>query len=99
MIIGGHTHCLQGFDFVEGVPVIYSLGNFWFSSSTQDTGLAKVTIDEKGKLTLGFIPCIQKDTKTSLVRDEAEKQKILDFMQKHSAPGVIVNPDGTISQG
>ena len=99
VIIGGHTHCLQGFDFVEGVPVIYSLGNFWFSSSTQDTGLAKVTIDEKGKLTLGFIPCIQKDTKTSLVRDEAEKQKILDFMQKHSGPGVIVNPDGTISQG
>ncbi|MDE6904647.1 MAG: CapA family protein [Lachnospiraceae bacterium] len=99
VIIGGHTHCLQGFDFVEGVPVIYSLGNFWFSGSTQDTGLAKVTIDESGKLTLGFVPCIQKNTKTSLVRDEAERQKILDFMQKHSAPGVVVNPDGTISQG
>lgn len=99
VIIGGHTHCLQGFDFVEGVPVIYSLGNFWFSSSTQDTGLAKVTIDQEGKLTLGFVPCIQENTKTSLVGDEAQRQRILNFMQKHSAPGVVVNPDGTISQG
>ncbi|MCM1257554.1 MAG: CapA family protein [Roseburia sp.] len=98
-IIGGHTHCLQGFDFVEGVPVIYSLGNFWFSSSTQDTGLAKVTISETGELTLGFIPCIQQNTTTSLVTDQAQRQRILDFMQRHSGPGVVVNPDGTISQG
>lgn len=99
VIIGGHTHCLQGFDFVEGVPVIYSLGNFWFSSSTQDTGLAKVTISETGELTLGFIPCIQQGTTTSLVTDDAQRQRILDFMQKHSGTGVVVNPDGTISQG
>lgn len=99
VIIGGHTHCLQGFDFVDGVPVIYSLGNFWFSGSTQDTGLARVTIDDTGKLTLGFVPCIQQDIKTSLVTDEKQKKRILKFMQKHSAPGVVVNPDGTISQG
>lgn len=97
-IIGGHTHCLQGFDFVEGVPVIYSLGNFWFSSSTQDTGLARVTIRETGELTLSFLPCIQQGTKTSLVTDEGQRQRILDFMQRHSGPGVVVNTDGSISQ-
>lgn len=95
-VIGGHTHCLQGFAFMDGVPIIYSLGNFWFSSSTQDTGLAQVTIDEEGELTLSFIPCIQENTRTYLVTDEAEKQRILDFMQEHSAPGVDVTEDGTI---
>ncbi len=98
VIIGGHTHCLQGFDMVENVPVIYSLGNFWFSSATLDTGLAKVTIDENGELTLGFIPCIQKNIKTSLVTEESEKQRIFQFMQKHSAPGLIVTEEGILKQ-
>lgn len=97
-IIGGHTHCLQGFDMIEDVPVIYSLGNFWFSSSTQDTGLAEITIDEKGKLTLGFIPCIQEKVKTSLVTDEAQKQRILEFMRTHSAKGVTVTSDGIVQK-
>lgn len=97
-IIGGHTHCLQGFEIMDGVPIIYSLGNFWFSSSTQDTGLAKVTIDANGKLTLSFIPCIQEKIKTSLVTEESQKQRILNFMQEHSASGVVVTEDGIIEE-
>lgn len=97
-IIGGHTHCLQGFEIMDGVPIIYSLGNFWFSSSTQDTGLAKVTIDANGELTLSFIPCIQEKIKTSLVTEESQKQRILNFMQEHSASGVVVTEDGIIEE-
>lgn len=97
-IIGGHTHCLQGFAYMDGVPIIYSLGNFWFSSSTQDTGLAKVTIDESGKLKLSFIPCIQENIKTSLVTDAAQRQRILDFMRQHSADGVTVTEDGEVQE-
>lgn len=95
-IIGGHTHCLQGFDMIEGVPVIYSLGNFWFSSSTLDTGLARVTIDENGELTLDFIPCIQKNLKTELITEESEKRRVFDFMQEHSASGVVVTEEGIV---
>lgn len=98
-IIGGHTHCLQGFEMMDGVPVIYSLGNFWFSGSAQDTGLAQVTIDEKGELTLSFIPCIQKNIRTELVTDEAEKQRIFDFMRQHSAAGAVVTEEGILQQG
>lgn len=97
-VIGGHTHCLQGFEIMDGVPVIYSLGNFWFSSSTQDTGLARVTIDEKGDLELSFIPCIQKNIRTELVTDEAERQRILDFMRQHSAPGAVITEEGVLIQ-
>jgi poly-gamma-glutamate synthesis protein (capsule biosynthesis protein) len=29
-VVAGHTHCPQGFEIWEGVPVVYSLGNFYF---------------------------------------------------------------------
>ncbi len=44
LIIGDHSHCLQGIDYVDGVPVFYSLGNFWFNSKTLDTCLVSVTV-------------------------------------------------------
>ena len=97
-IIGGHTHCLQGFEIMDGVPVIYSLGNFWFSSRTLDTGLAKVTMDRNGELALSFIPCIQEQFRTSLVKDEAETERIFSFLQKHSAKGTVLTEEGVVRQ-
>ena len=97
-VIGGHTHCLQGFEMIGEVPVIYSLGNFWFSSNTLDTGIAKVTVDQEGELTLSFVPCLQKNLRTSLVTDEAERQRIFTFMQEHSADGTLVTEDGVVRQ-
>ncbi len=44
LIIGDHSHCLQGIDYVNGVPVFYSLGNFWFNSKTVDTCIVIATI-------------------------------------------------------
>ncbi|MBR6451661.1 MAG: CapA family protein [Lachnospiraceae bacterium] len=45
LIIGDHSHCLQGIDYVGGVPIFYSLGNFWFNSKRVDTCIVSVTID------------------------------------------------------
>ncbi len=95
-IIGGHTHCLQGFEIIDGVPVLYSTGNFWFSRRTQDTGLAKITINKKGKLTMSFIPCIQENLRTYLVTDEAQKQRIFTSLQQISAPNVRLTKNGIV---
>lgn len=97
-IVGGHTHCLQGFEIMDGVPIIYSLGNFWFSSGTLDTGLAKITISRTGELTMSFLPCIQQNLKTSLITEETEKQRVLDFMQSHSALGTSLTKEGILTQ-
>ncbi len=96
-IIGGHTHCLQGFEIMNGVPILYSTGNFWFSRRTQDTGLAKITINRHGKLAMSFIPCIQQNLRTYLVTEEAQKQRIFTFLQQHSAPGVKLNKNGKVT--
>lgn len=81
LIIGDHSHCLQGFDYVEGVPVIYSLGNFWFNSKTVDTGYLRVILDNESKIkSIQFVPCVQENCKTYLA-DGEKRDWILGYMQ------------------
>ena len=81
LIIGDHSHCLQGLDYVDGVPVIYSLGNFWFNSKTVDTGYLRVILDDDCNIkTIQFIPCVQEGCKTRLAEGD-KKSTILDYLQ------------------
>ncbi|MBQ7982695.1 MAG: CapA family protein [Clostridia bacterium] len=34
-VIAGHTHCPQGYEMFDGKPIVYSMGNFLFKSSTE----------------------------------------------------------------
>ena len=61
-IIGGHTHCLQTVEYMDDVPIFYSLGNYWFSTTGNmpadyDTGLAQIHITADGSIESYFIPC------------------------------------------
>lgn len=97
VIIGGHTHCLQGVTYRQGVPIIYSLGNFWFSENELDTGLSQVIIEKDGSIRFRFLPCIQKNYQTSLVTDKKEKQRILDDMRRIS-DGVEIDDEGYVTE-
>ena len=97
LIIGDHPHCLQKLDVVAGVPVAYSLGNFWFNSKTQNTCLVEVTIGKEGMETFQFIPCIQKDCRT-LQLDDSEKDGVLNYMRGLS-PNVLIDDDGYVTFG
>ena len=81
LIIGDHSHCLQGIDYVDGVPVFYSLGNYWFNSRTLDTCIVRVTLDEECKIkAVEFIPALQTG---SCVRnaDGDNYDRILEYMR------------------
>ena len=91
LIIGDHSHCLQGIDYIEDVPVFYSLGNYWFNSKTVDTGIAEVVLSTKKEddanqdntvyiKSVRFIPAIQRNFSTSSV-DDSEKERILSYLQ------------------
>jgi len=95
LVIGDHPHCLQPVDYIDGVPVFYSLGNFWFNSKTLDTGLLKVTYDESGKIRCQFLPAKQHDCRTDLMTGE-EKQRILKYLQCIS-PDVTIDENGFIT--
>lgn len=69
LIVGAHTHCLQGIEYVEGVPVVYGMGNYLFNSNTQDTCLITLTLDTSCAdsvdiKNLKFVPCIQSGGQT-----------------------------------
>ena len=96
LIVGDHTHCLQGIAFCGDTPVIYSLGNFWFSSKTLDTGLLKVAITKQGMKSVQFLPAQQDDCKTSLLAN-SEKERVLAIMRGLSA-GVLIDQDGYVKQ-
>ena len=94
-VIGGHPHRMQGVSFVEGTPVAYSLGNFWFSTGTLYTAIAQIQIDDKGELSLRMLPCVQKNMKTSLLGSEEEKKEFYHYLADVST-GVGIDEDGRI---
>ncbi|HEX9766497.1 MAG TPA: CapA family protein [Nitriliruptorales bacterium] len=62
IIIGAHPHDLQGYGFVDGALVHYSLGNFvWWTrgpgdSRSSETGVMHVRIDPDGTMTPEWRP-------------------------------------------
>ena len=95
LIIGSHPHVLQPIDYVKGVPVVYSLGNYIFTSKTQDTCMVKATFSNDGNVNLQFIPGIQQGC-TVFAASGEEKTRIMDSMRSMS-PGINMDEKGNIS--
>lgn len=95
LIIGDHPHCLQEIGTAEGVPVIYSLGNFLFNSKTVDTCLVKVTITRDGIKSLRFIPALQSDCSVKML-EGGEKKRVLDYMRSISKD-VTIDDEGFVT--
>lgn len=99
VIIGGHSHCLQGMEYYDGKPIIYSLGNYWFNNKTLDTMLVQLHFygnDEEQYLELKMIPAIQTNATTNWVSKE-EAQRIFDFMEKNSI-NVQIDKNGIVTE-
>lgn len=96
LIIGAHPHVLQKIEYVNDVPVVYSLGNYIFNSKTQDTCMMIATIGADRNVSLQMIPAIQSDCKVMEAFD-SEKQRILGNMQAMS-PGIRIDSEGNITR-
>ena len=94
-VIGSHPHRMQGIGYMQGVPIAYSLGNFWFSTGTLYTTVAQVIIGEDGELLLRFLPCLQRELTTSLLTDEAEQADFYRYLAAISM-SVGVDAEGNI---
>lgn len=88
VIVGGHTHCLQGIEYIEDVPVYYSLGNYWFATSANmpadyNTGLARIEITNDLEIVCKFIPCRFSGGVTSLL-GQSDAEEIYDELNELS---------------
>lgn len=105
IIIGGHSHCLQGIEYYDDKPIFYSLGNFWFDEYNVDTMLVNIRIsgddDNEGKVELSVVPAIQDGTLsgcvTRICTEESDKSRIFGLLNEVSI-NANVDADGVVTQ-
>lgn len=99
-IIGGHSHCLQGMEYYDGKPILYSLGNYWFNNKTLDTMLVQLRFygdDNGGKLEVSVVPAVQSGAKTQIAETTEEKERIFAFLEDISI-NVEIDENGVLSE-
>lgn len=94
LIVGGHPHILQKIGYIDGVPVVYSLGNYLFNSKELDTGLLRVNIYKDKTAKLQFIPAVQSGCTVSEATGD-RKLAILGHIRQMS-DGVSIDDEGNI---
>lgn len=100
VIIGAHSHCLQGMEYYDGKPIIYSLGNYWFNEKTLDTMLLELHFcgnDEEQKLEVRVIPGVQSNYTTRYADTYEEQQRIYEFLEGISV-NVEITEDGFVME-
>ena len=98
LIIGAHPHVLQGFDYAEGIPVMYSMGNFWFNSKTLDNCAIEAVLSGKKLKSLRFVPCQQKNCTTTMFEEgDADFDRIIRQMRTFSTDCVDIDDSGYVT--
>lgn len=92
LVVGCHPHVLQGFEYYNGVPIIYSLGNYLFGNRDGDTVLLEASYDSEGAPSIQLVPCKRIGGVLSRIQHpEALFQHLTDL-----SFGVTVSEDGTL---
>jgi poly-gamma-glutamate synthesis protein (capsule biosynthesis protein) len=97
IVVGGHPHVLQGMEYIEGKPVIYSMGDFWFNDETKYTGLLKLDISAEGLDEMSFVPCLQTGYTTQYIEGKEEQAEFYKFFEELS-PNVKINSKGIFKE-
>jgi len=100
VIIGAHSHCLQGMEYYDDKPIIYSLGNYWFNEKTLDTMLLQLHFygnDGEENLQVKVIPAVQSKYTTTYVADALEQERIYSFLEEISV-NVEITEEGIVQE-
>ena len=92
LVVGCHPHVLQGFEYYNGVPIVYSLGNYLFGNRDGDTVLLEASYDSEGAPSIQLVPCKRAGSVLSRIQHpEALFQHLTEL-----SFGVTVVEDGTL---
>ncbi len=91
LIVGSHPHVLQPMEIVNGVPIVYSLGNFCYSANTypeNKTIIFQVMLSKDGdKITTAtrIVPCYvytgsENNYQPAVIEDANDKAEIMNMM-------------------
>ena len=96
IIIGAHPHVLQPIEYYDGCPIVYSLGNFWFNTTTLDTAILTVSTSVGIRPVVRFYPCIQSGGNVALA-GEADSARIIAMMNSWS-DSADINDDNRVRE-
>lgn len=94
LVIGSHPHVLQGVEYYQGKPIVYSLGNYVFGSRIPRTVLLTAALGEEG-LSLQVIPATSSAGYTREITEESGRQELFSYLESISF-GVTVDEEGRI---
>jgi len=101
IVIGAHSHCLQGIEYYDGKPIFYSLGNFWFDEYSSDTFILQLTLSGSDasdiETQVSILPGTQSNLVTTMASNEEEKQRIYSYMEEIST-NISIDDDGIVTE-
>ena len=87
MILGHHPHRLQGIEFYDGKPIVYSMGNFLFDQNDKENNESMIVdIDfTDGKVSrFEIIPCLIANKTQTVYATGEDAAHIVGYMQRFS---------------
>lgn len=96
IVLGCHSHVIQGIEYYKGKPVVYSLGNFWFSSYKRESMMIKVEIDAQGNAETWLVPCMTGNFKTEILEKPSDRKQYFNKVRKLSK-STRIGEDGKLS--
>ena len=93
LVVGSHPHILQGFEYYNGVPIVYSLGNYLFGNGSADTLLLRAAFSPGGELTLELIPCKKANGILMRIQNPSTLYQHLSGLSFDAS----ISPDGIVS--
>ncbi|MDY2661035.1 MAG: CapA family protein [[Ruminococcus] gnavus] len=97
IVIGGHSDRLQGIEYIDGKPVVYSMGSVLTDGTSRYSAVLKLNITSEGLKEMSFVPGIQTENMTEYL-DSAEAQKKMYDAVAALCPNAGIDEKGVITE-
>ena len=96
LVVGNHTHVLQGMEMYKGKLICYGISNFLFGSYHSDTMVLKVEIDDNNQIAAQMVPCISEGFYTTDLSGDAA-EALYNYVESMSN-NIEITDDGWITE-
>ena len=97
LVLGGHSDRLQGMEYINGKPVVYSMGSVLTDGTSRYAGILKLTIKPEGLEQMEIVPAIQIEEKTEYLDAKEEQKKMYDAVAA-LCPNAVIDENGMITE-
>lgn len=96
IVVGNHTHVLQGMEFYNGKLICYGISNFLFGNYQSDTMVLSLEIGKDNSITARMLPCSSERFYTQELEGTAATE-MFRYIESMSS-NVVIQEDGLITE-